>query len=55
MSQPQSFKISYHLRVGNSGQQKMVVQATSLDTARRVFVQQNPGCVLDSARELPRR
>ena len=55
MSQTPSFEITFHLRVGNSGQQKAVVQATSLDAARRIFIQQNPGCVLDSARELPRR
>jgi hypothetical protein len=53
MSQQNHFEISYHLRTGNAGQQKTVMQATSLDTARRIFAQQNPGCVIDSARPLP--
>jgi len=55
MAQTSFFEITYHLRVGNSGQQKAIIQATSLHTARRIFIQQNPGCVLNSARELPRR
>jgi hypothetical protein len=53
MSQSRLFEITYRLRIGNNGQQKAQIQATSLDTARRIFVQQNPGCVLISARELP--
>jgi hypothetical protein len=55
MSQAQApnFEIAYHLRLGNSGRQIAHVQATSLDTARRIFAQQNPGCVIDSAKELP--
>ena len=53
MSQPPVFEIAYHLRRGNSGRQLVHIQATSLDTARRIFAQQNPGCVKDSARELP--
>jgi hypothetical protein len=53
MSQPPSFEITYHLRTGNAGLQRAVIQATSLDTARRIFAQQNPGCVIDSAKPLP--
>ena len=50
MSLPPAFEITYHLRTGNAGQQRAVIQATSLDAARRIFTQQNPGCVIDSAR-----
>jgi hypothetical protein len=50
-----AFEITYHLRTGNAGQQRAVVQATSPDTARRLFIQQNPGCVLDSTKPLPSR
>ena len=53
MSQPPVFEIAYHLRLGNRGRQVAQVHATSLDTARRIFAQQNFGCVIDSARELP--
>ena len=53
MSQTPSFEITYHLRTGNDGQQRAIIQATSLDTARRIFAQQNPQCVIDSARPLP--
>ena len=53
MAQSPSFEITCHLRTGNAGQERTVIQATSLDTARRIFTQQNPGCIIDSARPLP--
>ena len=53
MSTPPAFEITYHLRTGNAGQQRAVIQASSVDTARRIFAQQNPACVIDSARALP--
>jgi len=45
-----SFEITYMLRTGNAGQQRTLIQASSLDTARRIFQQQNPGCVISSAK-----
>ena len=52
MAQTPSFEITYYLRTGNDGQQRAVIQASSLDAARRIFAQQNPACVISSARPL---
>ena len=53
MSKTSAFEITYQLRTGNAGQQQAVVQASSLDTARRIFTQQNPTGVTSTVRPLP--
>ena len=49
---PRKFEITYRLKIGNSGQQQTVVLASDPATARRVFEQQNPGCVFGACRQL---
>lgn len=48
-----TFEIRYYLAAGNSGQQVTHIQATSVDAARRIFTQQNPGCRISMIKELP--
>jgi len=49
---PRKFEVTYRLKTGNSGQQRMIVQASDPGTARKIFDQQNPGCVFQSYREV---
>jgi hypothetical protein len=45
------YEIIYRLKTGNSGQQRTTIQASDQMTARRIFEQQNPGCVVEVCRE----
>jgi len=48
---PRQYEIVYRLKTGNSGQQRTIIQASDPATARRIFEQQNPGCVFQACRE----
>ena len=47
-----TFEIRFRLKTGNSGQQRAIIQASDPFTARKIFEQQNPGCVFLAWKEL---
>lgn len=49
-----TYEIRFYLKQGNSGQHATQVQASSVETARKLFEQQNPGCRVSMIKELPR-
>lgn len=46
-----TYEIIYRLKTGNSGQQRTTIQASDQMTARRIFEQQNSGCIVEVCRE----
>ena len=52
--QPNSFEIKYRLKKGNDVPQTAIIQASSTGTARKIFEQSNPGCVVIQVSEVKR-
>lgn len=47
------FEIIFRLKNSSSaGQQRTIIQASDPFTARKIFEQQNPGCVFEGCKEL---
>jgi hypothetical protein len=46
MNNQRQFLIVYRLLKGNSPQQRVIIPATDIGTARRIFEQQNPGTAI---------
>jgi hypothetical protein len=53
MSSSRAYEIKFQLKQG-SATQTMVIQATDSHTARKIFMQQNPGCIIRSVSEVKR-
>jgi hypothetical protein len=47
-----SFQVRFRLKTGNSPMQTVVIQASDVGTARKIFEQQNPGCQISDVKEV---